>query len=42
MLLVVMDPILDPDNHPAHLVDRTPTQEETIRQQVPPNVVGKK
>ena len=33
--------ILEPEKHPAHFVDRTPTQEETMKRQVPLNVVRK-
>ena len=40
-LLVVRDHILDPEKHHVPLVDRTPTQEETNKPQVPPNVVRK-
>ena len=40
MLRAVMDTILGPGY--VHLVERTPTQEETIRRKAPPNVVRKK
>ena len=35
------DRIPGSEKHHVHLVDRTPTQEETMKRQVPPNVVGK-